>query len=139
MTLPEDFDWVAARAAHSTALVFQKLRLQVEADVNKRNEIRTTNEREKYQFRFVSENGTFSVFAEGQLEDHEIGVSFRRTQTGIDVCALSGKVLLSGAVTLSNEGECRIKVEQTEYAFWQFRKLALEDVFFTQVARWRPV
>jgi hypothetical protein len=139
-TVPEDFDWISARAACSVSQVFQRLRMQVEADVAKRNDIRTENEKSKYSFQFIAENGSFSVSLDGRfLEEIEIGVGFRRTSAGIDVYTPSdGQLRFSGEVTLSNDGLCRIKVEKAEYSLWQFRKLSLEGVFFTQVAKWRP-
>lgn len=142
MSLPittNDFGWVSARAECSVSLMFQRLRMQVEADVLRRNEIRTVNEKEKYAFRFASENGVFTVSVDGQCIETEIGVGFRRTLTGVEVYTPSdNKLLFKADVTLSNDGECRMKVGEVEYNYWQFRKKALEDVFFTKVAKWRP-
>ena len=53
-------------------------------------------------------------------------------------CASNGNSLSVFIESQSNDGQCRIKVGEIEYNFWQFRKLTLEDVFFTNVARWRP-
>jgi hypothetical protein len=134
-----DFDWVSARASCSALLMFQRLRMQVQADAVKRNEIRTANEKEKYLFRFVSEDGVFVVSVDGQCLETEIGVGFRRTPTGIEVFTpADNKPLFKADVTLSNDGECRMKIGEMEYNCWQFRKKALEDVFFAKVARWRP-
>jgi hypothetical protein len=33
-------------------------------------------------------------------------------------------------LTLSDDGNCHLRVGETEYTFWQFRKLALHDLFF---------
>ncbi len=56
--LPEDFDWVTARAACSVSQVFQRLRMQVAVDVEKRNQIRTENEKSKYSFLLIGEGGS---------------------------------------------------------------------------------
>ena len=45
---------------------------------------------------------------------------------------------LGGILTLADDGECKFRVGNAEYDFWQFRKLALEDILFTSVAKWRP-
>ena len=136
--VPEDFDWISARAACSASQAFQKLRLQVESDVSKRNEIRTDNEKSKYAYQFTSEGGAFSVHLVSHLfEQMEIGVIFKRTPAGIEVYSLADQLLLQGEVTLSNGGQCRIMVAGSEYNFWQFRKLSLESVFFKDVAKWR--
>jgi hypothetical protein len=34
---------------------------------------------------------------------------------------------------LSNDGECKLRVNGDEYTFWQFRKLALEPLLFTLI------
>ncbi len=137
-SLTDEFDWISARAACSVYQVFQKLRLQVESDVKKRNEIRTENEKTKYIYRFAADGGAFSVCLEFlAFEEQERGVVFKRTLSAIDVCSVSEELLFQGDVTLSNDGQCRIKVNDSEYNLWQFRKLALEGVLFKDVAKWR--
>jgi hypothetical protein len=137
--LSNDFDWVSARAECSASKVFRQLELQVKTDVEKRNLLRTDNEKSKYFFECASDGFRFSVFLTSHsVETEEIGATFSRTPQGIDVHSLKGELLFSGTVTLSNDRECRVKVGGNEYNCWQFRKLALEDVFFTKVARWRP-
>jgi hypothetical protein len=40
------------------------------------------------------------------------------------------KTILEGTLSLSDETECRLKVGDKELTFWQFRKRALENLFF---------
>jgi hypothetical protein len=40
------------------------------------------------------------------------------------------KVFLRGKVTLCDDGKCRIKADGQELELWQFRKRALEALFF---------
>ena len=137
--LSNDFDWVSARAECSASKVFRQLELQVKTDVEKRNILRTDNEKSKYLFECASGGRQFSVFLTSHVvETEDIGVTFSRTPQGIDVHSLKGELLFSGTVTLSNDRECRVKVSGMEYNSWQFRNLTLQDVFFNKVAKWRP-
>jgi hypothetical protein len=137
-----DFDWVSARAACSSSQVFRSLQLEVQTDVEKRNEIRTPNEKSKYLFRYAANESRFSVFVESLFTEmkelEQIGAIFVRTPSGVDVQTLANQLLLRGEITLSNDKKCRIKVGDVEYDSWQFRKLALQNVFFIEVGRWRP-
>ncbi len=136
---PNNFDWVSAHAACSVSKVFHQLQLEIRTDIETRNRLSTENEKSKYFYTCASNGNSLSVFIESQsVEVEGIGVRFTRTPKGIDAYSLAERLLFSGTVTLSNDGQCRIKVGEIEYNFWQFRKLTLEDVFFTNVARWRP-
>src|SRR5579859_4990308 len=48
--IPKDFSWVRARAECSVAVVYERLRLQVHEDIEQRKELRTTSERERFNF-----------------------------------------------------------------------------------------
>jgi hypothetical protein len=132
-----NFDWVDVRAGCTPSRVFEAIRLQVQRDVKKRNDIRTENERGKHGFIYMPSGNQFSVLVEGNFV--ESGVTFTRTPMGIDVHKLDdNSLILRGIVTLSNDGECKLRNGDEELTFWQFRKVALEDVFFTAVAKWLP-
>ncbi len=135
--IPSDFDWVEARSRCTPLQVFDKLRLQTKDDVEKRNTLRTVNEKDRYLFTFNTQNRRFWVTVEGyEVEDK--GVVFSPSAVGIDVRDLHRDILLlQGVLTLSNDGECKLKIGEVEHTFWQFRKLALEDVLFTSVGKWR--
>ncbi len=136
-TLPEDFDWISARADCSPTQAFMKLRVQIQDDLTKRVAGMSDQEKSKYSFKIVNQDWEFWVSVEGPYI--EKGITFRRTSAGINVHdASSDKLLFQGILTLSNDGRCKFKVEDAEYDFWQFRKLALEDILFTSVAKWRP-
>jgi|ERR1035441_4040488 hypothetical protein len=127
MAQANDFDWVTAQAACSSASVFERLRMQIEQDVKIRQALRPKNA--LYDFRFVSEGKRFVVIVEG----NEIykAVRFSLSDTAIDVHdAAVERPMFQASLTLGDDGECRLKVGDKEYDFWQFRKLALEDVFF---------
>jgi hypothetical protein len=134
--LPEDFDWVSVRGACSPNAAFIKLRSQVESDVKQRVAIMNDREKAGCAFQFFSDGWRFWV----TVEAHPVfmGVEFNRSNAGIDILTVEDKKVIHRAVlTLSNNGQCKLKIGEIEYDFWQFRKLALEDVLFTSVAKWR--
>jgi hypothetical protein len=134
--IPTDFDWVKARAQCTPFQVFERLRLQVKDDVDKRNAFINPAERNAYSFVFSTQGKRFSVAVESF--DVDRGVDFGPTAVGIDVHdSQNNALLVHGVLTLSNDGECRLKVNEVEHNLWQFRKLALEDVLFTSVGKLR--
>jgi hypothetical protein len=129
--LPPDFDWVKERHSCSPSIVIEKLRLQVQDDVEKRTALMTQAEKERMKFEIVSEGRRFTVQVEGKNQLYR-GVTFSLTVAGIAVhdAAYGENLLYEAALTLSDDGECRLKVKDKEYDLWQFRKLVLQDIFF---------
>jgi hypothetical protein len=39
-------------------------------------------------------------------------------------------IQFTGALTLNNNGECRLRVKDEELEQWQVRRMALEELFF---------
>ncbi len=134
--LPDDFDWISARAECSPTQAFVRIRTEVHNDIKTRMAMMSEQEKTKYVFSITHQDWQFWVAVGGPYVDK--GIAFSRTPDGIDVHDVSSeKLLYHGILTLSNEGKCKLKVGEVEYDFWQFRKLALEDVLFTCVAKWR--
>jgi hypothetical protein len=125
---PDDFDWVSVRKQCSIAEIFQKLRMLVEQDVNKRNSFLAENSAIQFKLVIASEYH-FSVFASGR-RGHK-SASFRVNGELISISTDKGFIFEGGVVTLSNDGECRLKDKGVEYDLWQVRKMALEDIFFS--------
>lgn len=121
------FDWVKARLDCSPEKVFQHLKLEVTTDVASRNT--APSSMGKWQFDMASHNGSFVVFIKGR-ESNRGAVTFEQTELGIDVRNEQDAVVLSATLTINNSKECRLKVNGQEYELWQFRKMALEDLFF---------
>jgi hypothetical protein len=55
---------------------------------------------------------------------------FRLTNYTIDVLEKDYKPLLTALAMLNDEGECKLKVGDQKLELWQFRKRALENLFF---------
>jgi hypothetical protein len=126
-----NFDWVTARAKCSPNDVLLQLESQTEEDIKKRNDLLTDSEKKyRVRFHFQRELNHFSVWT---LRDSErLGyASFRADPEGIRVTYVDPHPELIGTLTLSNDGECKLKVNDDEYSFWQFRKLTLEPLLFT--------
>jgi hypothetical protein len=123
-----NFPWVRARAECSVAEAFNRLRLQVQEDVDQRKALRTTSESEHLNFNMVSNGKAFTV---GRIE-HNISKSmtFKITGRGIQVIDENDNPILEGVLTLGDDGQCRLKVSGRDLEFWQFRRSALEDLFF---------
>jgi hypothetical protein len=129
--IPDSFanlDWVSERAKCTPFTVFEVLRSQVQRDMDRRNSLNTQLPARK-TFVFQSNGEWFAVVY--QVLGQSKGVIFRISLTGVIVRDVeSQKVICDGVLVISNDGQCRLRVEQTECDLWQFRKLALHDLFF---------
>ena len=138
-----NFDWVRARAKCSASEVYQDFARQLKADVATRNAVLSSKEM-KYEVNFTFTGGVqhTSLFVAAQTggefheENRRAYVVFTKVAEGIAAEYSDGKKL-TGLLTLSQDGECRFKVNGAEYSFWQFRKLALEPIFFDAVKDFR--
>ncbi len=140
-----NFDWVAERAKCSANEVYRCLALQVERDVKARNGVLSGKE-QQYEVNFIfsgspdSASLTVTARTGGRFlgERSLASVIFTKIPEGILAVYADGKEI-SGLLTLSQEGECRLRVnDNAEYSFWQFRKLTLEPIFFDAVREFRP-
>jgi hypothetical protein len=124
-----DFNWVKARHECSAARMFTRLSLRAAADVEERNELRTDRElKREIKFEFQSKGARFEVF---QNSRERPSVTFVLDGDGIRVEGNNPSACFAGTVTLNNEGQCRLKVEQEELQEWQVLKRALEAFFFS--------
>ena len=121
-----DFDWVKARAECSATEIFGKLRVQIQKDVERWKALKVNSE---LKISMDNEAGVFAVSVEGVAVYR--GVRFILAEDAIVVDGIAPeKRMFLASVTLSDDGECRLKVAGKEYDTWQFRKLALEWVLF---------
>jgi hypothetical protein len=127
-------NWVKARHDCTTFQMLTKLRFGAEDDVKTRNELRQDHENVK--FSIVNDGLKFAVLREGRSSS--VSVVFEASGSAILVY---GQVVeahqqartlnpLHATLTLTDEGECKIKVDDKELECWQFRRKVLEDLFF---------
>jgi hypothetical protein len=123
----DTFDWVTARSLCSLRKVFETLTLEVQGDIETRNNLRPDGA--QYKFNFVRKENAATVFLEANTP-HWF-VKFILLDKKIEVRDQNDKLMFETTVTLNNEGECRLLVKSMEYTLWQVRKLALEQMFFS--------
>lgn len=129
--VPEQFDWVGARARCIPWTVMEILRGQARADIEIRNALTPEQGFPKRTFQLQEGNNWFAVIVPRPYENTHKGVIFRQAEAGIQILDASTRnVLHDSILTLSDDGNCHLKVGAMEYTFWQFRKLALHDLFF---------
>jgi hypothetical protein len=125
--IPTELNWVEKRAACTAEKMFTQLVLGINEDIKARNIV-----------------GADSQFAAGMTSDQKVlivgeaGTWARKEK--LRIFPLDGKVevrnefdgtTFSARVFLNDEGRCKLRLEDgTELEQWQFRKKALESLFF---------
>ena len=125
-TIPQELDWVEKRAACNLAEVFHRLCIEIGNDIISINGI-------KYKELY---------FKQESLRDGSIviGQPNRTPRLAVSIGIVDQKIVVQDQATpdkwsvrvgLNNEGRCVLKVEGgSELETWQFRKKALENLFF---------
>lgn len=127
-TAPEIEDWVKLRHECSPAAMYLKLKDGANKDVEARMECLDPGSNQA--FRLDSQKGFFNVMRRGP-GGSATWVQFVLTENSIVVEDSSGKVLLRAHLTLTDKAECKLRLENgEELSPWQFRKRALEELFF---------
>ena len=133
-----NFDWVSARAKCTPASVLAALLGQSKSDVDKRNSMLTAEELQYgIKFRIIVSREVFRVDRTDFAEQPVDFALFSQTNDGISVSYKDKGIVFTGKLTLSNEGECKLRIAGgEEHSFWQFRKLAMEPLFFYGELGW---
>lgn len=128
-TIPPELNWVEKRDACSVQQVFNELVRGIDNDVAVVNQLKKIPGQTRFVAEILSDNSTVVV---GQINIParvrvKIGIVGDRIETSGEV----GTVVLSARVTLNNAGRCMLVLDDdTELEQWQFRKMALEGLFF---------
>lgn len=129
-TIPEVLDWVAVRAGCTVEAIFNNLCDEIEVDVATVNSIRELSERYRFKAEMMS-GGTTIVVAQPMLVPRArafIGIAQGKIHVRQDWI---GGENWSVSVGLNDAGKCTLRLEdQTEIERWQFRRRALERLFF---------
>jgi hypothetical protein len=131
---PKDLNWVQARVECSLLKVFQSLQAGVQSDVNDMQPMLPTDGRIRLEFNIHNVN-TFSVSRIDSSSGFVVGESvvFNLSAETIDVHLRDNKEnrkLFSAAITLDDDGNCKLKVGENSLEQWQVRRTALERLFF---------
>ena len=120
------FDWVTERSSCSLPKVFKTLRLQVEEDVKSRNALRPENS--LYEFSVTEDTGDFTVLL--KAKDLRLSVIFSLTEHAISVRDDKSSPMFDVSLTFTDEGKCRLNVNNQQRELWQVQRMALEELFF---------
>jgi hypothetical protein len=128
--IPEHFDWVHARSECSLPHIFKELEQGVRDDI----EVAQSLVPPRYEIKFSMAQSSMKRFSTIRVDDPMRGISssvdFVCTRDKIETYDENSQLLLSASLTLNNEGKCRLLVNDTELTQWQFRRKALEKLFF---------
>jgi hypothetical protein len=129
--VPEQFDWVHARSKCSLASVFKELEQGVREDID----IAQSLVPPKNELRFSVVKAVGSRFSATRVDDpftSSLGrsVDFAYSKDRITVYNEKDEMLFAATLTLNNKGKCRLVVNNKELTQWEFRRMALEKLFF---------
>jgi hypothetical protein len=129
MEEPKEIDWVSARCECSLQKVFERIKTEVEADVQTRRNIQ--GKFSGVSFRTDDRGEVFIVRRVAVGEPAlPLWVAFERREQAIAVTHPQKGVVVTAFPVLNDKGLCCLMIDAVEYEFWQFRKLALESLFF---------
>ena len=120
------FNWVSERSSCSLPKVFQALRAQVEEDVKTRNGLRPKNS--PYEFSVEEAGSDFSVTFVSS--DVRRSVTFSLAEHGILVRGDKAEQMFEVGLTFTDDGQCRMIVNEKHLDSWQVRRMALEELLF---------
>jgi hypothetical protein len=123
---PFDFDWVTERRKCSPLQVFERLRLLAEKNVATMNAAIGQHER----WEFASVGGDFSVCRVTNAGIQGVRFSLQPQDGRIRVEGEGVKVGFMAGLTLNDDAECRLLVDNHELDLWQVLRRALEPLFF---------
>lgn len=123
---PEPFDWVTERSACSLPKVFKDLGAQLEEDVKIRNGLRPNNA--PYEFSVKTDVSDITVLL--QSGDVRKSVIFSLTPRSVLARDDKGTQLFEVNITFTDDGRCRLNVNDQPREPWQVRRMALEELFF---------
>ena len=128
--MDQEFRWVKAQRECSPFEVFTLLRAGCTQDVQDRNDMRVMDPTfgSPFGFKLTSQSEKFFVLREGN--QISASVAFEWNSGGVTVRDGNDAPMLQAALVIDDEGLCRLRVGIEDLTFWQFRKRALQDLFF---------
>lgn len=131
--IPKELDWVTERDGCSVRQVFERLCASIANDVQIRQRLRKRSEfGYEYGFDCNRSGDIITVSRSSQLGGKAIALGIQKGSEIIVSEELGAPPFLSARVTLNEFGECVLIVDNLEMRDWQFRKKALEGLFFQE-------
>jgi hypothetical protein len=112
--------------------------VEIENDVKVRNDLITQESGYKFSFaasnspKHLTVNLDRKVIEGGKLQNKNDCVSLRLVGESI-VARKNLDDMFTATLTLSEKGECRLKINGAEHECWRVRQMLLEDLFFNIV------
>ena|SRR5258706_6397519 len=132
--IPASLDWVRTRAECSIQHVFKELELGVREDCEKAQSLVPSQAQTKFSVTKVMGSRFAVVRVDDPITSISQSVYFTCKRNEIQVHkegSVGNELQMSATLTLTNSGECKLKVGSEELYQWQFRRMALEDLFFS--------
>jgi len=128
-TVPQELNWVEKRAACTITKLFNQICDGIEKDVSAINVARNLSEHHLFQAD-VSRDGTTMVVGQPNRSPRT-RVFVVMDNDRINVNEERSNITWAAYIGLNDEGRCVLRLEDgTELEQWQFRKKALEGLFF---------
>lgn len=129
-TVPQELNWVEKRAACTMAKVFNQLCDGLANDVAVVNTVRQLPQGSQFMSELASDGSTIVIGQPNIIPRRRVIIG--AVNTCIIVNQEWKREQWKATIGLNNEGRCILKLEDgTELEHWQFRKKALESLFFS--------
>ncbi len=128
--IPQELNWVEKRFSCTVGKVFNQLCDGIEKDVETFNLVRQLPEHLQFSSDMHSSGSTIYVAQPNQIPRARVSIGITEGRIGVHE-EWNGKKW-EATIGLNNEGRCILKLlpDGTELEQWQFRKKALEGLFF---------
>jgi len=128
--VPEQLKWVHARAQCSLPHVFKELEQGARDDAEEAQSLVPERSELRFSVATTSSHRFSVVRTDDPMSGTSRSIDFLLTKDQIEVYRDYSELLYSASLTLNDEGKCRLKVGDKELTQWQFRRTALEKLFF---------
>lgn len=126
--MPSDFDWVTARGQCSALNVFELLKSDAQRNVAAMEAIAKARGTSS-GLQFHTNDGSFVIT---RRQFTEVGVKFILSVDQIEIESVGVDVRFTAGLTLNDDGECRLLVNNEQLDRWQVLRRSLEPLFFPQ-------
>jgi hypothetical protein len=126
-TIPQELEWVTAKATCTIEKMFEQLYQEVGDDVAAINSFRKFPEEKGFK---VEQSGREYSFTIKRAEAIRPFVKFAIVRDCINISTDADKKGREYHITLNDEGRCKLTENGEEREQWQVRRAALEPLFF---------
>lgn len=127
-TMPQELNWVEKRASCTIAKVFNQLCDGIAKDVAAINTARQLSNDSQFMAQLTSDGSAVVVGQPNIIPRRRTIISAANDRIAVNQ-EWNGEQW-SVTVGLNNEGRCVLRLNEAELEQWQFRKKALEGLFF---------